>query len=145
MSSAFLGKGSQFQIEDSPGSGTWTTIAEALSIDGPDIQGSEVDVTNMDSPGLNREFIPGLTDPGGVDVSCNWIPSNSLQQQLLTDLQANPPTVRNYRIRLAQLTPVRGLSFSGFIISAPVQIPVDSQARISFRVRATGVVTQFSE
>ncbi|MGH0031739.1 MAG: phage tail tube protein [Myxococcota bacterium] len=145
MSSAFLGKGTQFQVESSPGSGTYVTIAEVLSIDGPDIQGSEVEVTNMDSTGRNREYIAGLTDPGGVDLRMNFVPGNAQQEQILDDVQANPSTTRSYRIRFAQLTPVRRLDFSGFILNAPYSIPVDSQVTQSVRVRVSGVVTRVQE
>jgi predicted secreted protein len=144
-SSAFLGKGTQIQYENPASPGTYLTFAEARSISGPSLEGAEVEVTSMDSPGRLREFIGGLVDPGGVDFEVNYIPSNATHQQILADLVANPAPVRNMRVRFAQLTPVRRLDFAGFILSAPLTIPVDSQVTQNVRIRATGLPTSVQE
>lgn len=145
MTQAFLGKGTQLQVEDSPGSGTFTTYAEVLSISGPSLEGGEVDVTNMDSPGRNREFIAGLLDAGTITFDTNYIPSNTLHQQLLSDAQANPQTTRAHRIRFAQLSPVQRLDFDAFVQSVPLNIPVDSQATQNVTLRVTGAITPVTE
>jgi hypothetical protein len=69
--------GSSLQVETSAGSGVFQTIAEIRSVNKPNAQVDEVEVTHMASPGTAKEFVAGLTDFGTVDFDINWIPSNA--------------------------------------------------------------------
>ena len=133
------------QVEDTPGGGVFSTYAEVRSIQGPTFEGAEIDVTNMDSPGRLREFIAGLTDPGQVTFEVNYLPANSLHQQLINDVKANPSVTRAHRLRFAQLTPVRRIDFNAFVLSVPLTIPTDSQVTANVTLRATGDPTLVQE
>lgn len=63
-----------------------TTIAEVRSIGDVGPEAEMIDVTNFDSTAGWKEFIPGLIDGGEVQIEMNFIPGNSSQQGLRTNL-----------------------------------------------------------
>lgn len=141
MSSAVLAKGTQLQVEDSPGAGTYTTIAEVRSIQGPDNEAAEVDVTNMDS-GAYLEFIGGLIDPGSLQFPLNWF-YHAKHSQLLTDQQAG--TTRSYRLRFPQFSPVQRRTFNGFVKSVGFNADPKDTLQANVVIRITGAITDSTE
>ena len=92
MTNAIIGHSTQFKIEDSPGAGTYTKIAEVSSINGPSFSMDTVDATNMDSTNRWREFIAGLKDGGEVSFDVNWDPAaatHSITTGLLQDFNSS--------------------------------------------------------
>ena len=55
------------KLEYSTSGGAWTTVSNATSIGFPAPEIDEIEVTNHDSVGGYREFLPGLKDGGTVD------------------------------------------------------------------------------
>lgn len=76
-SAAKIAYGSTLEVETSPGSGTYTTIAEIKSVSKPNASVDDVEVTHMTSPNLAKEFIAGLTDYGDIQFDINWIPGSA--------------------------------------------------------------------
>jgi len=65
------------------------TIAELISISGPNQSMDPIDVTNHDSSNAFREFLAGIRDGGEISIEGNWIPhSDSDQVVMNTDFQA---------------------------------------------------------
>jgi predicted secreted protein len=139
MSNAIFGKGTLLQVETSPGSGTYTTIAEVKSISGPTGESDEIDVTNHDSVGDYREFVRGLIDAGEITTSVNWQPDIAIHQQLHSDQAAG--TKRNWRINWNQMTVPWGLSFEAFVKTLGFENPVDNVLAGNATLRVTGATT----
>jgi predicted secreted protein len=140
---AFLGKGTELKIDF--GSGL-TTVGEVRSITGPNLQGAQVDVTNMDSAGRLREFIAGLVDPGTLSFEVNYNPNYATHASILSDLTTNVTSTaltRTIQINFAQLSPAKGLNLAGFINSAPLTIPVDSQVTQNVEIQLSGSITAY--
>lgn len=78
------------------GTEVFTSIAEIKNVGGPNLQAQVVDVTNSDSANRTREFITGLIDPGDLTFLMNFIPGNSGQQGLVTDMKNG--TLRNFQL-----------------------------------------------
>lgn len=57
---------------DTPG--LWEKIANVKSFDGPNEETSFNDATDFDSPGGKRQWRPGLTDGGALDMTVNYLP-----------------------------------------------------------------------
>jgi hypothetical protein len=79
---AKIAYGSKLEVETAPGSGSFTEIAEIKSVSKPNASVEDVDVTHMSSPGLAKEFIPGLTDFGEISFDVNWVPGSATDQFL---------------------------------------------------------------
>lgn len=129
--------GSQFMVEDSPGSGTFTAIAEVTSIDGFGITTDTVDVTPHDSTNGFEQVIPTIHRNNEVTLELNFLVSESLHTQLIADQIAR--TARNYRVDIAN---GQGQwDFCGYITSNTKPLPVDDSIRMTTTVKPTGVQT----
>jgi hypothetical protein len=73
------------------------TIGEVKSFDGPNGTAPQIDVSNFDSP--EAEFVPGLSMPGELQMTMNFVGSDTMQQQLDSDRVAG--TSRYYKLELA--------------------------------------------
>ncbi len=80
----------------SAGTEIFTTIAEVKSVGGPNMQGSTIDVTSMDSANRTREFISSLIDPGDLTWAMNFLPATAGHQGIYTDMLNG--TKRNFQI-----------------------------------------------
>ncbi len=79
-SAVVLGIGTKFRRNG-------VTIAECTSIGLAGNKRDAIDVTNHDSTAPVREFIAGLLDGANVEITCNFLPTNSTQRSMMTDLQ----------------------------------------------------------
>lgn len=94
MTDAISTKGTQLQVEDTPSSGTFTTIAEVKSFDGPNRTNPDLDASSFDS--TEMEFIAGLSSPGELQATLNHISDNAMHQRVEDDVVDG--TVRNYKL-----------------------------------------------
>lgn len=137
MSSAVIAKGTQLQREDTPGSGTFTTVAEVRSIEGPGNDADEIEVSNMDS-GDYKEFKRGLIDAGQIQFAANWF-FHATHSQILTDQAAG--TVSTWRIRWASMSPVKTATFSAFVKTASFSNNPNDVVQANVTLRVSGAVT----
>jgi predicted secreted protein len=136
---ARLGYGTLLQRWVSP---SWVTVAEQVSISGPSLSSDDVEVTNHDSPGGSKEYIPALMDTGEVSFDGNFIPGDASQQRLLSD-QRNR-TVAQWRIVLPDATDIDNRSkwtFDGYIKSLDFSYPTPDQMTISGTMKLAGAAT----
>jgi predicted secreted protein len=93
------GIGTVVAVGDGASPEVFTAIAEIVSADGPSIEAEDIDVTTLDSTGGFKEFISGLKDGGTLDLSLLFT-KGATQIGLRADLEATPPTARNYRLTI---------------------------------------------
>lgn len=99
MTNATSSFGTLLKIGDGGGTEVFTTIAEVLDIDGPEIELRRAEATNHSSPGGWVERIGTLLDGGQITFMVNFLPQNATQSYsagLLQD-QVNR-TKRNFQI-----------------------------------------------
>jgi hypothetical protein len=139
MTIAVSAHGTLLQVGDgvSPTEG-FTTIAEVLDIDGPNLQASEHDVTNHSSQGSYGESIAGRLDGGEVSFSVNWtVSATHLGSTGLTGLWEGGYrpnwllTDRNDTV----------YAFAAWVKQIRPRNPVDGPARADIVLRTTGPVT----
>lgn len=94
MSLARQSKGTLIQVETAT-AGVFATIPEAGSIQGPNLDSDEFEVTSQDTVGLGKEFLAGLVDPGSITFTINEVIDNAFHIQL--DADKKTLGVRNYR------------------------------------------------
>ena len=138
---AVLGQGTLLQRGDGASPENFTTVAEMLSIDGPNLASDPVDVSHQQGVNRYRDFIQGLRQAGEVNFECNYIPSNATQNAstgVIADFQN--ATTRNWRMRFP-VTPAVDYVFSAFVRSISVQAPVDSQLKLNVTLQLSGAPT----
>lgn len=75
----------------------FNTIGEVKTFDGPNGTAPQIDASNFDSP--EAEFVPGLSMPGELQMTMNFVGSDTEQQGLDADRVAG--TTRYYKLELA--------------------------------------------
>lgn len=133
MSNAFSGVGSKFRRWNSV-SGQWVAIAEVKSISGPTMTREMIDVTNLDSTGGYREFIPSFRDGGTITLSMNFTFTGytALKQDFQSDVLVN------YEILLADGT---SIEFSGYVQDLPIDVKFDDAVTSEVTIKVSGLVT----
>lgn len=133
MSQGFVAKGTQLQAGDggSP-TETFQTIPEVRNISGPSMQADEVDFTNMDTVGSYKDFKQGLKDWGSVQFEVNWIPSDSLHQQIFDDYVSGD--IRNYKMILPDGGSTT-FTFAAFVKGMPASLNPNQPATIRVDLR----------
>ena len=76
-SGAIFARGTLLKLGDGGGTEAFTTIAEVITLAGPDLTLDVIDVTSHDSANGARERIGGLLDVGQVTATINFIPTNA--------------------------------------------------------------------
>ena len=72
----------------------WDRITNAMNIQRPSLERDDIEVTDHDSPGGVREYIPGLRDGGTVSADLNWRPGHD--ELVMEDYESD--RVWTYRI-----------------------------------------------
>lgn len=111
----------------------FTTIANVTSIEGPGIEREEIDVTAHDTENNFMEFVPGLVDPGEVEIEVNYDPSE--HDALVADFDDNEP--RNWRLVFPDADATTW-QFSAFLSEFSPEAPVDDKLAASMTFKVTG-------
>lgn len=133
ISQAKAGYGTLLKVGNGASPEVFTTVAEMDAVKPPGDTTDVIEVTNHDSPGGYKEYIPTLLDTSPVTQTANYI--NNTQQNLIqTNLRAK--TITNFQIVLTTGSP-RTCSFSAIIVKWDVDPPIKSQIKLSFELRGT--------
>lgn len=79
--SARMARGSKFKIKRGSDAAA-IEVGDLTSVNTPDPETDEIDVSTLDSPGKAKEFILGATDYGELSVEGNFKPSDAGQAAL---------------------------------------------------------------
>lgn len=131
---AIAGVGTKFQ-RSTTSAGTFEDIAEVLSIDGPGMSRENIDVTNLDSAGGYREYIPGFRDGGTISLSMNF--TKETYATMFGDYESDEK--RFYKIVLPAANGT--ISFEGFVTECPLSISPDSQITADVTIQISGKPT----
>ena len=134
------GFGAKLYREDSPGSNTFSIVAEAKDFSGPARTHQTADVTNMDSPnGWVENIALGIKEAGDLTFDCNLVDSDTSQANLIADL--NSGTLRNWR--LVYPSGAKRVAFSAYVASLGNSVPVKGAMTLSVTLKISGqVVTE---
>jgi len=137
-STAILGFGTTFAIGDGGDPETFTALAEVLDVSPPSDAVDVIEVTHMTSPSRTKEFIAGLTDPGEVSFSINFIPGAGDD----TALQAlrNTGVSNNFRIAFPDSGDTTW-TFAAFLTGYTPTAPVNDRMTADVTFKLTGSYT----
>lgn len=132
-----IGHGTAFKRGNADGPPeTYTTVASAISLDGPGLSRDTIDVTTLDSPERFREYIAGVRDGGEVVVEINFDPGSTDVANAFADFKSND--ARSYRIQWADGTT---FDFKGFLTELPTATPLEDKMTASLTYKVTGEPT----
>lgn len=135
-SGAIAGVGTQLKLGNGASAEVFTAIAEINSINGPQNDTQEIEVTSLDSTDGWREYILGFKDGGVLDFEMNFTYAGySDLFALWEDREA-----RNFKLVLPD-TGNTTFDFAALVKSCPVQVPFDDKITANIQLRITGPVT----
>jgi hypothetical protein len=98
-----------------------------------------VDVTDTNSPGGNKVFIPGLEDTGDCTITANSLPEDSTQLALLAIKNGHASTTFAFTYPTAAGGGSK--TFTGIVTSVDESLPLDKEAKITYKVKISGAIT----
>ncbi len=120
------------------GGENFATIAEVSDITPPAPTTSTFETTHYLSPNGNMQFASGLTDPGDMSISFNWLPTDATQDNLTGLFKAfRDKQLRNFRI-IYPLTPTVVDAFAGLVTTYPVTTPMNDRMSASVTIKVSG-------
>jgi predicted secreted protein len=140
-SNAKSAKGTKLQIGDGAGTEVFTTIAEIVSVSGPEAKTGTIDVTSFDST-VREKISDGLVDGGEVSFEMLFVGSNAQQQALRTDAAAG--TKRNFKLLVPDDTLDASKStfaFPALVKLGPVTGSVGDAVKMNCTLEVAGAVT----
>lgn len=120
------------------GGEVFATIAEVTSISGPNRSREMIEVTHMESPGGYREYLPSIKDGGSVSFDLNFLPGDSSQQGLISDLDNG--TIRNFQLIFTDASTTT-YEFAGYVESFEITSSPDEALTASCSIKLTGDIT----
>lgn len=116
-----------------------TTITEVIDISGPEQKAEKDDVTNQSSPGFYKEWTPTLLDGGDVSFSANFIPGDSVQQGLLTAMQAR--TLEPFTLTPPSPYEDEILSWNAYVVDWDIKTPHSKKATLNVKLAVSGEIS----
>lgn len=138
MTQAQIGYRTFLQRGDGAAPENFNNITEILSIKGPGAKVDMKDATSMSSPSQTKEIIPGLEDPGQVQLTVNWVPGDPQHALLLAD--KTNKTLKNWKIVLPAVIG-KTWSFAGYISAFEPDYPLDDKITATIAIDITGPST----
>lgn len=136
MSDADIGTGAAVEVETAAGSGTYTALAEVLSCPPPPTEVDSVEVTHMGS-GRDREYIPGLRNPGVMEVTLNHVAGSATDDFIEAWIAS--AEVRSVRMTYGNNESV---TFDGFPTNYAPDPPMDDRQTATLSIQASGAKTR---
>ena len=115
----------------------FTTISEVANIGAVETSLDTVEATHMESPSAHKEYIPTLLDAKEISVELNYLPGDTTQNNLRSDLLNR--TLRNFQCTIPGSAKV--ISFAAFVTNLGPMIPVDGKMTQTLNLRPNGVIT----
>jgi hypothetical protein len=125
---AIVSYGGSLQVDISS---VYTSVGDVLSINGPQMDTPQLDVTHLNSPNYTRQYLPGMTEPGQVDVEI-WY--TTAQAIILFGFFR---VTKSWRINFSNGSK---WDFSGHISTFTTNQAVDT-ATMNFSIKVTGAPT----
>lgn len=120
-------------------SGSFVDIPGVTSIGGPNIARDEIEVTNMLSTDFREYVAAPLADPGLLDFSLNYVPSN-ITHKFLVERASTTGSLDSWKLIFSDGT---NMEFSGSMLAFSVRSenPASNVLTAEASVRITGAIS----
>jgi hypothetical protein len=136
--SARIGYGTLLKRGDGASPETFTAIAEVTNITGPNLTLNTEDATHMESPDATMEFIPALIDPGTLSFTVHFLPTNTTQTDLITDLKTR--VIRNFQL-VCNDPLTTTWSFAAYVTGFNLTAPIAGKFTADVTLKVTSIIT----
>ncbi|HEX4381240.1 MAG TPA: phage tail tube protein [Candidatus Acidoferrum sp.] len=137
MSNAAAGAGAKLKYGDGGSPEVFTAVVELKKVGRSGTKADLEDVTNLDSPGAYREYLPTLLDGGEIAFEGNYIAADATQTQLQTKFDGR--TKSNWQLALPNS--IGHWSFAAYVTAFDYDIEFDKAMKISGKIKVTGQAT----
>jgi len=131
------GFGALLKRGDGGGTEVFTTIGEVVNIGAIETGLDTVEATHMESPSAHKEWIPTLLDAKEISVELNYLPGDTQQNNLRSDMFNR--TLRNFQCTIPGSAKV--VSFAAYVTNLGPAFPHDGKMTQTLNLRPNGVVT----
>ncbi|WP_444461613.1 phage tail tube protein [Rhodobacter capsulatus] len=114
----------------------WTTLTGVGEITLPEIEVDDIEVTNMDSSGRQKEYIAGLSDGGDVSLDIQWEPGNATDVLLLSIYETRETVQIKFTVPKIAGGTAYTTVWRGYLKSYKRVAPVDEvkKATVTFKI-----------
>lgn len=132
--------GTLLQRGDGASPETYTTVAQAMDIEGPDTDTDFEDTTTHDAAaaGNFKEWSPLLQDGGEIKTEVLWDPNNVAHQGIASDQSTRREG--NWRV-VFPTSPAKTASFKAYVKNFKFKSPVKGMLKRDLSLKITGPVT----
>ena len=134
MVASQLAKGTQIRFSSDSGA-TWSALIKLHDITGPDRTVSFIDDTTHDSTDGYEEMIPVFKSAGKVTFGMSWLPSQPVQQLMVTNFEALQ--LLDWEIIIPTTSPVT-IAGQGYIDKIGASMPVKERLTSDVSIQTTG-------
>jgi predicted secreted protein len=133
---AEIGYGLTFEVETTPGSGTYTALAQVFNATPPSASVDQIDVTHYQSASRTRQFVAGLSDPGSATAEMNFTQGSATDAFILAWRASGLN-------RLVRITYSDGANvvFSATVEGYAPSIPMDDKKTAMLTMKVSGIPT----
>lgn len=133
----YLAQGTTLSV-DKTGGGTYTTLADIVSFDGPSNSVGKVETTNLSSP--RKTYRPGLPDGGDLSFDLQFDPADTTHTYLRS--LADTPAVLTWQVSYPTLPKATLDTFEGFLTEfKPGGGGAEELITASVTIAITGAIT----
>ena len=133
-SQSIWSKNSKLLREGSP-------IPEIIDLTCPTNTTELIDVSNLDSPGAFKEWLPSFIDGGDCRATMNFIPGDATQAQLVADQLDQSLHSFTIEFRNAASTLLATMSFDAYVTGFAPTANIREQLKATLTLRVTGAVS----
>jgi predicted secreted protein len=137
------GRSVVFKIGDQESPENYTTVANVSSINLTGRQADEIDFTHLASTGGFRELQQGFKDPGTIQLSLHFDPTNATHDNSAAGIEGllNSGTEFNWQIDFSGVTGWSDIMTGrGYVQGSDINVTVDDPITADVTVRVTGAV-----
>ena len=138
MARRILARGTQLQRSDGAATPVWVKVAQAISMDGPNMS---ADITQLDDHDLPAGYLAKTKtalDGGTVTFELHFDPDEATHSEIITDFE-NMTEMEDYRLVVPGAT--KGLAFSGTVTGFNPSFPSNGPVTASCSIEVDGAVT----
>lgn len=120
---------------------TFSNIIEVTDLQCPTNQTELVDVSNFDSPGAFKEWLPTFIEAGEARATVNYVAGDATQQALIADQLLQ--SLKNFKVefRNAAGTLLATMTFAAYVVGFAITATIREQRKATLTLRVSGAVT----
>ena len=127
-----------YDADGSGGNTTYNPLLEVTEVSGLAETVELVEVTHFASTA--KEYVAGLADGSEITITCNLLPGDSDQQEMINGSSSGKGTTNSYKFTCTDGTSTDIYTFNAVNLGYEIAPALDSQNQITFTLKVTGSI-----